>query len=224
MPLDIKGKWESLHRLPKFKPRYPNEIVVQFLFRNFDRFNTTRILDLGCGAGRHIVLMSSEGFDTYGTDISKEGIQHTQNWLSEKGFNATLEVTSVEKIPHEDMFFDGIVCFGVLYYCDSKQIKAAISEIYRTLKAGGKALVQVRSTDDYRYGQGLEIERNSFAIQESDTNKNSYNENGMIMHFFDRSELESLFNAFTHITIDKMIETHNNEEYCDSNYVVIAQK
>ena len=32
---NFKSRWEELHKLPKFRPQYPSESVVRFLFANF---------------------------------------------------------------------------------------------------------------------------------------------------------------------------------------------
>ena len=77
---DMKLRWEKLHRQARFRPRYPHEQVVTWVFRNFDRDATppSRILDLGCGGGRHSIFLASEGFDTWSCDLSSVGLQESQ--------------------------------------------------------------------------------------------------------------------------------------------------
>lgn len=221
---NTKELWEVLYKSSKFRPKYPAEIVVQFVFRNFIRNGKTKVLDLGCGAGRHIFFMANENIDTYGLDISEEGINYTSELLNQYNLNANLKVSSVDNIPYDDNYFDGIICYGVLYYCCIEEIQSSIDEIYRTLKPGGKAFIVVRNIKDYRYGNGLEIEKNTFIIEEKDKSKCVFNENGMKMHFFNLDEIKDLFKNFSYITVDELIETHENREYMDSNYIIQVKK
>ncbi|EDS76685.1 putative methyltransferase type 11 [Clostridium botulinum C str. Eklund] len=224
MNTDIQNKWEKLHEQSRFRPKYPSEEIVQFIFRNFKRDGKEKVLDLGCGAGRHVYFMANEGIDVYGCDISREGINYTQELLKRNNLSASLNVASIDKLPYEDNFFDGLISCGVLYYCKIEQIKKAILEIHRVLKEGSKGLIIVRNTNDYRFKNGEEIEKNTFMINEDDFTKCAFNENGMIMHFFQRDELVDLFSKFTEVSIDEITHTHSNGKYMDSNYEIIVEK
>lgn len=220
----MQEKWDMLHQQSRFRPKYPSEQVVQFVFRNFKRGKNTRILDLGCGAGRHVYFMASEKIDTYGLDISSEGIINAQKYIENAGLNAKLKIGSVDLIPFDDNFFDGIICYGVLYYCKKNEIQKAVNEIYRVLKKGGKGLLIVRNKSDYRFGKGIEIEQNTFIIDEQNESNRAFNENSMIMHFFERDEVEKLFDQFRYVFIDEIIETYDNGKICDSNFKIIFEK
>jgi len=219
-----KIKWEQLHTQSRFRPKYPSELIVQFIFRNFIIDNNTKILDLGCGAGRHTYFMANEGIDVYGVDISKKGVEYTKKLLENNNLKGTIEIATIDKLPYKDNYFDGIISYGVLYYCTSNMIAKSVDEIYRVLKKDGKAIIVVRSINDYRFGQGKEIEKNTFIINELDSNKNSYNENDMLMHFFEEEELKNLFKKFSNIKIDRIIETHEGQKFKDNNYIVRIKK
>jgi methylase of polypeptide subunit release factors len=72
--------WENLHKESRFRPKYPYELVVQYVFRNFKRDNKTKILDLGFSAGRHVYFMSKKNSDIYGIDISLDGVKYTKKF------------------------------------------------------------------------------------------------------------------------------------------------
>lgn len=220
MKNSTRDLWEELHKDNRFRPRYPSEIVVQYVFRNFKRDGKNKVLDLGCGAGRHVYFMAKEKIDAYGVDISSEGVEYTKKILKQDNLKENILIGTAYDIPYESEMFDGLISYGVLYYCTIAEIELSVKEIYRVLKKGGKALIVVRSIEDYRYGDGKEIEKNTFLINEEDSTKCSFNENGMIMHFFNKDEILNLFNEFKIVDIDKIDETSENGKYKDSNFII----
>lgn len=225
--MENKSMWEKLHKEARFRPKYPSELVVQFIFRNFKRDGNEKVLDLGCGAGRHTIFMANENIIPYGVDISKKGVKHTKDMLKNcgfEGFNNNIKCGDFSQLEFKDDFFDGIICYGVLYYSKKEDIKKAVDEIYRVLQKDGKALVVVRNTEDYRFRKGKKIEENTFIINENDGSKCAYNENDMVMHFFTKEEVKNLFSRFSSVMIDMFSETHENEKYKDSNYILIIRK
>ena len=225
--MENKFKWENLHKQSRFRPKYPNELVVQYVFRNFNRDGKNKILDLGCGAGRHVFFMGCENIVPYGLDISQPGVDYTRQLLSDSGMKdycKNIVCADFQSIPFECNFFDGIISFGSLYYSDLSGIKKAIDEMHRILKPGGKILIVVRGFQDYRYGAGETIEKNTFIIRYDNEKACANAENGMIMHFFDKAELYELFKEFTTITIEETFETSNNGKLVDFNYIVNVVK
>lgn len=76
----------------------------------FKKHNVEKILDLGCGSGRHTVYLAKKGFKVYGFDISTEGIKLTKNWLKENNLKANLKIGSIyKKLPYKDNFFDAVI-------------------------------------------------------------------------------------------------------------------
>ena len=219
----MEDKWDDFHSKEEFHTKYPSEHVVRFLFSQFSRVVAERkyikILDAGCGAGRHTSLCATEGFDTYYTDISQEALKVTAERLRREGLKATSEKASVEKLPFADEFFDGLVSFGVLYYNDMNGLNNAISEIYRVLKKGGKAFVLTTTKDDYRCGKGKQVSGNTYLLDITDTN-----EEGMILHFLDEHEIGAVFNVFKEIGVGKSEVTIVNSQRKDSHWIIILKK
>jgi cyclopropane fatty-acyl-phospholipid synthase-like methyltransferase len=224
-----KDLWRKLHEEARYRPKYPSEVVVQYVFRNFKRDGQTKVLDLGCGAGRHVVFMAQENIVPFGMDFSKEGIRHTRERLAQAGYPQYQENCvwgGVTKIPFEDGFFDGLVCYGVLYYLNYSGIKETVAEIKRVLKPGGKAFIYVRSIEDYRYDESKQIpgEEHTIIIEEENKNHCASSENGMLMHFFTEEELRELFKEFHKVEIDYLKETFEDQAFSDFNYVAKIEK
>ncbi|ANE36448.1 SAM-dependent methyltransferase [Campylobacter iguaniorum] len=215
-------EWCELHKEKRHQPKYPSDDVVTFVFRNFTRGGT--ILDLGCGAGRHVKFLAEAGYNAYGCDYSSNGIIATKSLLDENSLNANLEVASVSDLPYSDNFFDGLICYGVLYYNSKEIIQKAADEIRRVLKPEAKAYVVVRNLNDYRYEKSIKQDRYQVIINESDSAKSAFKENGMPMYFFDKDEVKRLFYKFSKIEINRILKSHENDSFADDDYMITLVK
>lgn len=138
-----RNQWNKLYRNEKVYQPIQREIpqIVDI----FKKYNVNRILDLGCGLGRHTVYLTREGFDVYGFDISEEAINKTRFLLQAEGLDAHLVVGSMyEQLPYEDNFFDAVICIRALHHGTIDNIRGAINEIERVLKPSGLVYATVR--------------------------------------------------------------------------------
>jgi ubiquinone/menaquinone biosynthesis C-methylase UbiE len=220
---ETREKWEVLHSQPRFRPQYPNESVVRFMFANFptdlEQRKQLKILDVGCGGGRHVKLFAEQGFAAYGTDLSGEGIRQTKIMFAKHNLTAELMQCDMTKLPYDNNFFDGAISFGVFYYSDSKKVKKAISELYRTLKDGGRALINMRTTNDYRFGKGEQMEENTFILTISETN-----EEGMPVHFLTEEAVYEYFSQFSRINLERYEYTYDNLKQLNSDWIITIEK
>jgi len=104
-----------------------------------------RVLDLGCGSGRHLVYLAKQGFDVYGIDISETGIGIAKDWLRKEKLKANLKIGDIyKKLPYKDNFFEGIICTNVLHHNKIEKIRKLIKEIERVLAPMGLIYIVVR--------------------------------------------------------------------------------
>ncbi|MCM1495267.1 MAG: class I SAM-dependent methyltransferase [Bacteroides sp.] len=220
--------WIKHHNQKRYRPKYPSEPVIQYVLHNFQCEKKPRILDAGCGAGRHVIFMADVGVEPYGLDFSTSGVEYTKSMLMEKGYEEyALNVLEggVDNIPFDDDFFDGLISYGVLYYLSYQKIVESVKEFYRILKPGGKCFVTVRSLEDYRYLSGEKTEEHhTVYVTESSAERGASSERGMAMHFFFREEFADLFSMFENVTIDDYILSHENGAYRDCNFFLTGEK
>jgi len=129
--------WKELHLKKRFRPKYPEGEVVRWLFKNIPQDEDKKVLDDGCGAGRHVMLLAENGYIPYGIDFSESGVDYTRQLLTNRGYTQYVENVicgSCDSLPYENNFYDGLISFGVLYYLDVAAIRQAVKEIYRVLK------------------------------------------------------------------------------------------
>ena len=91
----------------------------------FERRGCRRVLDLGCGNGRHTVGLAQRGFDVTGLDISMSGLRETCLWLVEEGAEADLICADTRRpLPLQSGCFDAVLSTQVIHH-------AVIAQLYR---------------------------------------------------------------------------------------------
>ncbi|MFX1289098.1 MAG: class I SAM-dependent methyltransferase, partial [Promethearchaeota archaeon] len=104
----------------------------------FSEKGVQRILDLGCGSGRHLLFLLKKGFEVYGLDGSPIGLEITKNWLTEENLTSELTCQKIEeKFPYVEGFFDAIISIQVIHHNLIKDIMCTVNEINRILKTKG---------------------------------------------------------------------------------------
>ncbi len=212
--------WEQIHSTQEWG-KYPSEIVIRFIARNYykrDR-ESTRILDFGCGGGAHTWYLAKEGFDVYAFDGSKSAVEKVAKRLEEESLQAKLKVLDGAEIDYPDDFFDAVVDNVTIYANEIIYIKEMYGRVYKSLKHGGKLLTVVFSTETTGYGSGEKLEHNTYRdITEGNLAGRA------IVHFFDKNEIVELLKmtGFKSIHIDKMEYTDNGNTV--SQYIVTAEK
>jgi ubiquinone/menaquinone biosynthesis C-methylase UbiE len=217
-----ESHWNQLHENPRFRPSYPNDHVVRFLMASrglLEKSNPARFLDIGVGAGRHTKLASELAFETYGIDLSLTGLKHARQRLQMAGVQHCLAQASMLRLPFADNRFDVVLSFGVFYYATAAEMKQAISEAHRILPRGGRLLVVLRTTQDYRFGKGEKLEPNTFRLTIEDTN-----EAGTVQHFVTAEDLPVYFAAFSQMSFEKTETTFAERTRLDSDWVITAEK
>lgn len=112
-----------------------------------NKFSTTfaaggKVLDIGCGSGRDVAVLHSQGFDAYGVDPTVE--------LIDAALKAHPELQGRLAIGHAqsdslyfDGCFDGILCCAVLMHLEPHDLERAALSFRRHLKKGGRLLISV---------------------------------------------------------------------------------
>ncbi|MFC1516394.1 class I SAM-dependent methyltransferase [Thermodesulfobacteriota bacterium] len=134
-------------------------------FKMLDMKPGLRVLDVGCGTGRHTCAVHRfKDIEVIGADINYEDLLETrkrliyQESLGEGLGLYKILAADITAMPFEDNFFDLVICSEVLEHIRDQ--KTAIHEIVRVLKTGQNLVVSVPRffpericwalSDDYR--------------------------------------------------------------------------
>jgi ubiquinone/menaquinone biosynthesis C-methylase UbiE len=163
----------------------------------FKEMGYERILDIGCGYGKHSIYLAENNFNVTSIDINAQAIEWLKRYIDRKSIsNITLIQADKNSLPFQDNYFDAVICTSVLHHQDFKQIENSISEIYRVLRRNGYFSFDFLSVEDDSFGIGEEIEENTFVGSRE-------GEDNIPHHYTDVIELNELFNSFREIKIQK---------------------
>lgn len=118
----------------------------------FDRLKIAkgdRLLDIGCGFGRHAYGAARQGASVIACDLAPEELKQVrstyyamkQNNEIDKGVEVASVVGDVTDLPFSDASFNQIVASEVLEHIVDDE--KALSELFRVLKPGGEIAVTV---------------------------------------------------------------------------------
>ena len=119
----------------------------------FSGKNRTDILDMATGTGDFAIALarkSPAGGRITGIDISSEMLAGCRHKIEKKGLTEKISLMhgDCENLPFDDGKFDAVTAgFGVRNF---ENLEKGISEMFRVLKPGGKAVILELSTPDGR--------------------------------------------------------------------------
>jgi ubiquinone/menaquinone biosynthesis C-methylase UbiE len=198
------GDWEHIFRKKGFVFKEPRE-EMNVLIKLLKKEKARKILDLGCGSGRHTVLLAKNGFDVYSTDVSKTGLRMTRKWLNELKLKANVKRASCYRtFPFKDNFFDAVISTQVIHHNYHEKIKFCISEIERVLKPKGILFATVSAIK-------RRFEANAFKMVAPRTSIPLNGEEKGTVHFiYNKAILKKDFKNFQILNIHKDKSNH----YC----------
>jgi len=177
----------------------------------FPKYGVSRILDLGCGNGRHLVYFGKSGYQVFGSDLSGWGLQAASTWLIQEKIPSRLALADMQYLPFADGSFDAIISFKVIQHNLAADIQATFREIERVLCSDGLLVM-----DLLRYDPDSERLKNSVMVEPHTFFPKSGTEKGMPHHAFTKIEVFELLHSWK----IKFFNTQQDKKH----FTIIAQK
>jgi ubiquinone/menaquinone biosynthesis C-methylase UbiE len=103
-----------------------------------------KVLDLGCGNGRHTRILLEQKLETFASDISYKILTIAKENQLKQFYSSLSGLINADALllPFRENFFDNIIMIAVIHHIDSNQKRVKIlQEIHRILKEEGIAFI-----------------------------------------------------------------------------------
>ena len=203
--------WESVYKKQKEQREEPQKEVIT-LHDLFQNNKVQKILDLGCGGGRHLVYFAKLGYRGSGIDIAPGAIKLSQKWLSEENLKAELKCGDMIRLPWPDNFFDAVNSMRVVEHNRFIHIQKILKEVHRVIKDGGFFFANLKKYPpwkNWKEGKFVRIDHHLYAPTKG-------TEKDIIHYFFTADELKKILDGFSVIKIE--------EDEQSRHYNVLAKK
>jgi SAM-dependent methyltransferase len=137
-------------------------------------------LDLGCGEGRHTILLARRGYQVTALDLEPLALQKARAHVRQAGLRADFVAGNALRLRFHDAAFDLVLDYGCFHHVVTRDWPRYRREIARVLKPGGHLILSVFSTK-FRHHPGERRTRNWLV------HRNHYD------HFFTPAEIRSAF-------------------------------
>ncbi|MEM8672856.1 MAG: class I SAM-dependent methyltransferase [Cyanobacteria bacterium P01_G01_bin.67] len=136
----MKQWYEQLFE--NYSSKYDQESFVQgtqgecdFIEEEIDHNKSIKILDIGCGTGRHTIELSERGYSVKGIDLSQSQINRAIEKSREKGLNIDFSVADARDLKFESEFdLIIMICEGGFSLMETDEMN------YQILNNASKAL------------------------------------------------------------------------------------
>ena len=202
----LKSKWEDSYSKRDNYLFHPHEEVIRFVSKyirkrvGLSQFSDItpgssprRVLDLGCGIGRHVIYCHDMGLEAYGVDLSETAIVAAIEWAGSRGskeLTPRLVQSDARSLPWDVSFFQYVVSHGVLDSMPFDLARAVVTELARVTAPRGLLYCDLVSGDDSRHAREFSGEEIVVTAHEK----------GTVQLYFNLSLIQSLFDGLFDIT------------------------
>lgn len=120
-----------------------------------------RVLEIGCGMGTDGAQFAKAGANYTGIDLTDAAVELARRRFEVSGLKGEFRIADAERLDFTDESFDLVYSHGVLHH--TPDIEAAVREIHRVLKPGGRAIVMLYHRGSYNYRIGIRVLRRAGA-------------------------------------------------------------
>ena len=95
-----------------------------------------KVLEMGAGAGRNALFLSSKGYKVRATDISSLSVERLAHQAQDKGIELETAVSDIAEEELKD-YYDAIICTFTFHHLTEEDAKAVIRKMQQHTKPQG---------------------------------------------------------------------------------------
>src|ERR1044071_2594390 len=123
----------------------------------FAHARNLNVLEVGCGLGTDGAQFAKAGANYTGIDLTDAAVELAKRRFELFDLPGTFRVADAEHLDFADNSFDLVYSHGVLHH--TPDTAAAVREVHRVLKPGGRAIVMLYHRDSYNYRVNISLFR-----------------------------------------------------------------
>lgn len=132
--------WDAPATVDGFVRSPANQMLLRYAARLRFLDRPTRVLDIGCGAGRNAVPLSNAGFHVIGTDLSMPMLAAADR--RQRHGRLQIAMAPMDYLPVRDRWADLVVAHGIWNLARSDaEFRAALQEASRAAAPGARLFV-----------------------------------------------------------------------------------
>ena len=169
------------------------------VFKKFlDRsdFKIKHVLDIGCGVGKYLKILQSEGFKTDGMDSSETAVEMTKKLL---GDDSAILCTDMFEFEITKDKYDLITSILTIHHGTKRQVQCLVGRIYEAIADDGKIFITV---PDYESSKKWDSFKNHKEVAEGTFVPLLGPEKGLPHSFYTKEEIRKLFSNFKGLMLD----------------------
>lgn len=142
--------WGEIFAAPEMQVLPPNPEFMRVL-PELRQAGCRRVLDAGCGAGRHLLPLLQQGFPVVGVDREAPVLRVLGAHLGQAGLQAPLVRADLGRLPLAPGSFDLAVSINVINHGDAAAFREYCRELDRVLRPGGWLFIHVSPREFARH-------------------------------------------------------------------------
>ena len=149
----------------------------------------SRVLELGCGNGKTLSALASQGLAVTAIDFSSRAATMSHRVALHTG-TGEVAIADARQLPFSTGTFDAVIAFHIIGHMYEEDRARIAMESTQVLRQDGMLWFSGFARDDLRSGMGMQVEPPTFERA-----------NGTVTHYFTEPEVQDLFSGLAPVQV-----------------------